>query len=43
MRSNSTKRTSTSGSSLADHIAAILEDPDTPPDLYNSIAEVVTE
>lgn len=31
------------GPSVADHIAALLEHPDTPADIYNAVAEVVTD
>lgn len=40
-KDNSTKRTSAPGSSLADQIADLLENPDTPAELHNAIGDVL--
>lgn len=37
------KRADVSGATVADQVAALLENPDTPADIFNAVAEVVTD
>lgn len=37
------KRADMGGATVADQVAALLENPDTPADIFNAVAEVVTD